>query len=181
MATSTRTVLLTPSGVFQAVAGLAAQLTQGAAAVGIVLVVRQHIGSVALAGAVAGALGIASGLARPVQGRLIYKLTCDLGNRPSVPASPSPLIEFGVLSENGDQHMVANYWDFYGKFDTYIVEGASPPLHADLILGTEPDPSGTIDDLQTLIGASEPIAAQVFTSPPVSAESRGWFFVPASP
>jgi predicted MFS family arabinose efflux permease len=64
-------VLLTPGGVFQALAGLAAQLTQGAAAIGIVLVVRQHIGSVALAGAVAGALGIAAGLARPVQGRLM--------------------------------------------------------------------------------------------------------------
>lgn len=64
-------MLLTPNGIFQAVAGLVAQLTQGAAAIGIVLVVRQHIGSVALAGAVAGALAIAAGLARPVQGRLM--------------------------------------------------------------------------------------------------------------
>jgi predicted MFS family arabinose efflux permease len=46
-------------------------VTQGAAAVGIILVVRQHTGSLALAGGVVGALSIAAGVARPLQGRLI--------------------------------------------------------------------------------------------------------------
>jgi Major Facilitator Superfamily len=55
----------------QALAGFVSQITQGAAAVGIILVVRQHTGSVALAGAVVGLSSIAAGLARPVQGRLI--------------------------------------------------------------------------------------------------------------
>jgi MFS family permease len=55
----------------QAATGLVAQVTQGAAGVGIVLVVRQHTGSLPLAGAVLGALSIAAGLSRPVQGRLI--------------------------------------------------------------------------------------------------------------
>lgn len=55
----------------QAGAGLVAQLTQGAAPVGIVLVVREHSGSLALAGAVVGGLSIAAGVSRPVQGRLI--------------------------------------------------------------------------------------------------------------
>lgn len=55
----------------QALSGLFAQVTQGAAAVGIVLVVRRHTGSLALAGAVVGALAIAAGIARPPQGRVI--------------------------------------------------------------------------------------------------------------
>jgi MFS family permease len=46
-------------------------LTQGAAGVGIILVVRRHTGSLALAGAVVGALSIAAAVARPIQGRLI--------------------------------------------------------------------------------------------------------------
>ena len=55
----------------QSATGLIAQLTQGAAGVGIVLVVRAHTGSLPLAGAVVGALSIAAGVSRPVQGRLI--------------------------------------------------------------------------------------------------------------
>jgi predicted MFS family arabinose efflux permease len=55
----------------QALAGLVAQTSQGAMGVGIILVVRGHTGSLALAGAVVGALSIAAGVSRPVQGRLI--------------------------------------------------------------------------------------------------------------
>ena len=55
----------------QAVAGFVSQITQGAAGVGTILVLRQHTGSLVLAGAVVGASSIAAGLARPVQGRLI--------------------------------------------------------------------------------------------------------------
>jgi MFS family permease len=55
----------------QAATGLISQLSQGAAAIGIILVVREHGGSLTLAGAVVGAVSIAAGVARPVQGRLI--------------------------------------------------------------------------------------------------------------
>jgi MFS family permease len=72
MASSTyRVVLRTPAVRNEAVAGLFAQVTQGAAGVGLILVVRGHTGSLALAGAVVGALAIAAGIARPLQGRLI--------------------------------------------------------------------------------------------------------------
>jgi MFS family permease len=71
LASPTRSVLLRPGAAFQAGAGLAAQLTQGASTIGIVLVVHEHNGSLALAGAVAGAEAIAAGAARPVQGRLM--------------------------------------------------------------------------------------------------------------
>ncbi len=66
-----RVLLGTPAVRWQALAGLLAQTTQGAAAIGIILVIRGHDGSLPLAGAVVGALSITAGLARPVQGRLI--------------------------------------------------------------------------------------------------------------
>ena len=107
----------------------------------------------------------------PVRGALIYGLEYDLTGAPSVPGSPSPLIEYGVVAPGGVQRVVANYWEFYGPFDTYL----DLPGLATITLGTEPDKTGTIDDLKLLIGGSQPIAAQVYTSPPVSVESRGWF------
>jgi len=55
----------------QGVAGLVAQLTQAAAGLGIILVVREAGGSLSLAGAAAAGFLIATGAARPVQGRLI--------------------------------------------------------------------------------------------------------------
>jgi MFS family permease len=55
----------------QGAAGLVAQLTQAAAGLGIILVVREAGGSLSLAGAAAAVFLIATGAARPVQGRLI--------------------------------------------------------------------------------------------------------------
>jgi hypothetical protein len=68
-----RELVRLPGVGWQAVMGLVAQLTQGAAAIGIVLVVRGHTGSLALAGVVVGGLSIAAGLSRPLQGRLISR------------------------------------------------------------------------------------------------------------
>jgi hypothetical protein len=66
-----RDLLSSPAVRWQALGGLLAQITQGAGAIGIILVIRGHQGSLALAGAVVGAVSIAGGLARPVQGRFI--------------------------------------------------------------------------------------------------------------
>jgi MFS family permease len=66
-----RALLGQPQVRWQALSGLLAQVTQGASGVGIILVVRQHTGSLALAGGVVGASSIAVGIARPLQGRLI--------------------------------------------------------------------------------------------------------------
>jgi MFS family permease len=55
----------------QGVAGLVAQLTQAAAGLGIILVIREAGGSLSLAGGAAAAFLLATGAARPVQGRLI--------------------------------------------------------------------------------------------------------------
>jgi hypothetical protein len=89
-----------------------------------------------------------------------------------VPASPSPLIEYGAFD---DGRLVANFWDFYGPFDTYM------PARATITYGTEHDDTGTLGSLRQLIGHSQPIAAQVYASPPASAESRGWYLVPKAP
>jgi MFS family permease len=58
----------------QGAAGLVAQLTQAAAGLGIILVVREAGGSLSLAGGAAAAFLVATGAARPVQGRLIDRL-----------------------------------------------------------------------------------------------------------
>jgi MFS family permease len=64
-------LLRTPHVGGQAVLGLLAQLTQGAAPLGLVLVVRAATGSLIAAGAVSAALWIGAAVARPIQGRLI--------------------------------------------------------------------------------------------------------------
>lgn len=66
-----RVLLRSPGVRWQALGGLLAQTTQGAGAIGIILVIRGHHGSLALAGAVVGAVSIAGGVARPAQGRFI--------------------------------------------------------------------------------------------------------------
>jgi hypothetical protein len=66
-----RTLIAAPTLRWQAVTGLLAQVTQGAAAVGIILVIKHHTGSLALGGVVVGAGTVATGVARPAQGRLI--------------------------------------------------------------------------------------------------------------
>jgi hypothetical protein len=112
----------------------------------------------------------------PNQGPLIYTLECDLAGLTPTPASPSPLIEYGVLTKEGSPHAVANFWDIWGPFHTYTLDR---PDRVKLTIGSDRDPNGTVDDLRLLIEDAEPIAAQIFTSQPVSAESRGWYTVPA--
>ncbi len=70
-ASAYRVLLRSPAVRRQALGGLLAQTTQGAGAIGIILVIRGHGGSLALAGAVVGASSIAGAVARPVQGRFI--------------------------------------------------------------------------------------------------------------
>src|SRR5580704_4948711 len=64
-------LLRTPNVGNQALLGLLAQLTQGAAPLGLVLVVRQATGSLIAAGAGSAALWVGAAVARPIQGRLI--------------------------------------------------------------------------------------------------------------
>jgi predicted MFS family arabinose efflux permease len=104
LATTTRSVIRRPGAAFQAVSGLAAQLSQGAFAIGIVLVVREHTGSAALAGAVAGAVSIAAGLARPVQGRLMDRRGLVRLNALCGIVHPAALIAIVVVSADDGSH-----------------------------------------------------------------------------
>jgi predicted MFS family arabinose efflux permease len=89
---------------FQAGAGLVAQLSQGAFAIGIVLVVREHTGSAALAGAVAGAVSVAAGLSRPVQGRLMDRRGFTRLNVVCGMVHPAALIAIVGLSADDGSH-----------------------------------------------------------------------------
>jgi hypothetical protein len=115
----------------------------------------------------------------PVKGDLIFGVECDLVGAPSAPGNCSPLIEYGAVEDDtGTMRLIANFWDFYGPFDTYRTAALDPPWRAQLTFGTKADPKGVIADLKLLLGSSQPVAAQVFTSSPVSAESRGFFPTP---
>lgn len=117
----------------------------------------------------------------PVKGDLCFELVCDLTGAPSAPGDASPLIEYGAVKDDtGTMRLIANFWDFYGPFDTYHLSDLDPPGRTTLKLGSTSDPRGAelIADLKLLIGQSQPVAAQVFTSSPVSAETRGFFPTP---
>jgi MFS family permease len=104
LATTTRSLIRTPGAAFQAVSGLAAQLSQGAFAIGIVLVVSEHTGSAALAGAVAGAVSIAAGLARPLQGRLMDRRGLVRLNAVCGIVHPAALIAIVAVSVDDGSH-----------------------------------------------------------------------------
>jgi MFS family permease len=104
LTTATRKVIGRPGGAVQAVSGLVAQLSQGAGAIGIVLVVREHTGSVALAGAVVGVLSIAAGIARPLQGRLMDRRGLAALNAVCGIVHPGALIGIVLLSADDGPH-----------------------------------------------------------------------------
>jgi hypothetical protein len=117
----------------------------------------------------------------PVQGELTFELECELAGVESLAGNASPLIEYGAVKDDtGAPRLIANFWDFYGPFETYHLSALDPPNRTTLTLGTDASNPGAevIADLKLLIGDSQPYAAQVFTSSPVSAESRGFFPTP---
>lgn len=117
----------------------------------------------------------------PVKGVIVFGIECDLTGALALPGNGSPLIEYGAVRDaTGAMRLIGNFWDFYGPFDTYSTVGLHPPWRATLTLGKQPDPNGLIEDLQKLIGDAQPIAAQVYTSRPVSGESRGFLPSPAA-
>jgi hypothetical protein len=111
----------------------------------------------------------------PQPSELMWSLFADLSDRVPEHYDASPLIEYGVLIKDGSRHVVANEWNFYGPFDTYWLDAKPAKVN---LAGGPADLRDTVKDLKALIGNRAPIAAQVFNSPPVSVESRGWYQVP---
>ncbi|GAA4723133.1 MFS transporter [Phytohabitans rumicis] len=66
-----RTLLRVPGVPAQAVGGLLAQVTQGVAPIGTVLIVDEAAGSLTVAGLAVAGFSLGAGVARPVQGRII--------------------------------------------------------------------------------------------------------------
>src|SRR5690242_10184168 len=79
-------------------------MSQGVFGIGIVLVVREHTGSVALAGAVAGAVSVAAAVARPVQGRLMDRRGLARLNALCGIAHPTALIAIVAVSVDDGSH-----------------------------------------------------------------------------
>jgi MFS family permease len=104
LATTTRTVISRPGAAIQAISGLVGQMSQGVFGIGIVLVVREHTGSVALAGAVAGAVSVAAAVARPVQGRLMDRRGLARLNALCGILHPAALIAIVAVSVDDGSH-----------------------------------------------------------------------------
>lgn len=110
-------------------------------------------------------------------GPLVYSIDADLQGIAPQPSNPSPLIEYGTRKLGGRMHVVGNFWNFYGPFMTYPLEGEGAS-RVSLGVGESPDPDGLIHDLRELIGTTAPVAAQTFTSAPVSSECAPWLMEP---
>jgi hypothetical protein len=109
---------------------------------------------------------------------LFFQITADLSGVHPVTSNLSPLIEFGTHPDPSVCRAVNNFWNFYGPFDTYILN-ENTARAVQLTLGPARDNHRMREDVEVLIGSTAPIAAQTFTSAPVSAESRAWYEVPA--
>ena len=69
--------------------------------------------------------------------------------------------------------VAANFWNFFGSFDTYFFDDDAA-RKVKLHLGPSIDKHRLRQDVQSLIGTTPPIAAQTFTSAPVSSEAQAW-------
>jgi hypothetical protein len=108
----------------------------------------------------------------PVE-QLIYSIDCRLTDLPSQPSNLSPLIEYGTRMRGDRELLVANFWTFFGPFDTYLFTERDVD-RTTLTLGGAYDRNGLRAKVELLIGSTPPVAAQTFTSAPVSSESQAW-------
>ena len=113
----------------------------------------------------------------------IYSVSADLTGLNPLMSNISPLIEYGtrrIQKEEGEHVDVvaANYWNFFGPFPTYFFGESQGHERVKLTLGTQIDHRGLYRDVRDVIGHRAPIAAQTFSSAPVSSESQAWFESP---
>jgi len=108
---------------------------------------------------------------------MIFGLTAKLQGLAPEPSNLSPLIEYGTRTLDGRDVLAANYWTFFGPFDTYFLT-EEDGRRFDLTMGPSIDHHRLHEDVRTVIGTQAPLAAQTFTSPPVSSESQAWLEFP---
>ena len=108
---------------------------------------------------------------------MIFHVKAELGHLTPEPSNLSPLIEYGNRTLDGKDVVAANYWNFFGWFDTYFLS-EEEGRRVDLTMGPHIDHERLHEDVRTVIGTQAPLAAQTFTSPPVSSESQAWLECP---
>jgi hypothetical protein len=108
---------------------------------------------------------------------MIFQVDATLHGLASEPSNLSPLIEYGTRTLGQQQVLAANYWNFFGWFDTYFLS-EEEGRRFDLTMGPSIDHHRLHEDVRTVIGTQAPLAAQTFTSPPVSSESQAWLEFP---
>jgi hypothetical protein len=109
----------------------------------------------------------------PPPDTMIFEVDADLRGTPAVTSNLSPLIEYGTRTIDGREVVAANFWNFFGWFDTYfLAEDAARKVG--LHIGPSIDKHRLRQDVQSLIGTTLPIAAQTFSSAPVSSEAQAW-------
>ena len=109
----------------------------------------------------------------PPADALIFQIDADLRGTPAVTSNLSPLIEYGTRTIDGREVVAANFWNFFGWFDTYFFD-EDAARKVKLHLGPSIDKHRLRQDVQSLIGTTPPIAAQTFSSAPVSSEAQAW-------
>jgi hypothetical protein len=113
----------------------------------------------------------------PPDQTMMFQISADLSDVPVSTANSTALIEYGSVLYENQLRVIANFWNFFGKFDTYLLD-ADRARDVTLTFGSGPgsyDPYDTRRDVADVIGTTLPVAAQVFTSAPVSSECRGFF------
>lgn len=113
----------------------------------------------------------------PPEDTLIFRIDADLSGTQPVISDLSPLIEYGTREIDGRTVVAANHWTFFGSFDTYFFD-ADAARKVKLHLGPSVDHHRLHQDVQELIGSTPPVAAQTFTSAPVSSEGQAWLEAP---
>jgi hypothetical protein len=109
----------------------------------------------------------------PPPDTMIFEIDADLRGTPAVISNLSPLIEYGTRTIDGREVVAANFWNFFGWFDTYFFD-EDAARKVKLHLGPSIDKHRLHQDVQTLIGTTLPIAAQTYSSAPVSSEAQAW-------
>jgi hypothetical protein len=109
----------------------------------------------------------------PPPDTMIFEVDADLRGTPAVTSNLSPLIEYGTRTIDGREVVAANFWNFFGWFDTYFFD-EDAARNVKLHIGPSIDKHRLRQDVQSLIGTTLPIAAQTFSSAPVSSEAQAW-------
>lgn len=104
----------------------------------------------------------------------MFSLNLDCSNTPSFPCNASEVIDYSMLTDNASgTRPVGSRRNMFGSFVGYDLK-TTPARIAKLVIGNSTDPLVAIMN-ELLNPAPDPIAAQIFQSQPVIAESAPYY------